>query len=214
MSYNFSALTCESCRTFFRRNANRTERLCHSKREMEMIAKYSQITDNGNTNTQVSTDSPATTAMCLHQKDGTDKSADNQMPAYIRGLIFTFNDTERHRLKQLFYSTTWLRDPVVNLVVEPSTEPEVLRVLQMRTEMHCRRIIKMSKTINEFRELCESDKITLLKSGSQEIITLLNILSFNFEGEFWTVYTGSEYASILHLDFKGRHSCIYFNGVE
>ncbi|CAG2176971.1 unnamed protein product, partial [Oppiella nova] len=41
--------------------------------------------------------------------------------------------------------------------------------------------------MSQFSDLCEGDKIALLKSGCPKIINLLSVLNFNFEGKFWTV---------------------------
>ncbi|CAG2105009.1 unnamed protein product [Medioppia subpectinata] len=76
------------------------------------------------------------------------------------------------RLTQVFKSTAFIKDPIVKSTSEVNTGAEALRVLRMRTEIHCRRIIKMCKTIDEFTELCENDRIILLKTCCPEIICL------------------------------------------
>ncbi|CAG2104835.1 unnamed protein product [Medioppia subpectinata] len=113
---NFGVLTCESCRSFFRRNANRAEKLIRK--------------NNESTPSQASTVSSPSDAMCLYRKDGiSDNNADNcainQIPALIRGLIFQFNDLEMRRLRQLFNSTAIIKDPIVEIASEPISVSEI-----------------------------------------------------------------------------------------
>ncbi|CAG2163563.1 unnamed protein product [Oppiella nova] len=58
----------------------------------------------------------------------------------------------------------------------------------------------MSTNMTEFSELCEDDKIALLKKGCTEIICLLTVVTFDFEGEFWTVPIDDENAAQVSLD--------------
>ncbi|CAG2109824.1 unnamed protein product [Medioppia subpectinata] len=133
-----------------------------------------------------------------------------QTPALIRGLIFNFNDLEINRFKELFSSVDVMRDPTLAIASETTDVMEAFRLLQMRCDVKCRRIIKMSTNISEFTNLCEEDKIALLKTGCPEIICLISVLNFNFDGEFWTVGIDDERATILRLDvFKYASRSIY-----
>ncbi|CAG2171011.1 unnamed protein product [Oppiella nova] len=40
---------------------------------------------------------------------------------------------------------------------------------------------------NEYKELCEDDKIILLKTSCPEILCLYKVVNFDFDGEFWRV---------------------------
>ncbi|CAG2164818.1 unnamed protein product [Oppiella nova] len=58
----------------------------------------------------------------------------------------------------------------------------------------------MCKTINEYKELCEDDKIILLKTSCPEILCLYKVVNFDFDGEFWRVPIDSENGLIVSLD--------------
>ncbi|CAG2115347.1 unnamed protein product [Medioppia subpectinata] len=168
------------------------------------MVKYSDkkqtVNNEITTTSETSTVSSQTEVMGLCGKNGTNNTSNNNLPAIIRGFLFDLNDLERTRLKQLFSSATLIRDPVVTMASEANTGPEILRVFQIRTEIHFRRIIKMCKTMTEFTELSETDQIILLKTSCPEIICLLNILTYDFVGEFWTLYIGYDKAAILRMD--------------
>ncbi|CAG2112146.1 unnamed protein product, partial [Medioppia subpectinata] len=108
---NFGALTCESCRTFFRRNATRAEGLFYSHKEKQSIVKYESNQIRGEESNKCSMD---------------------HISSLIKGFIFNFNEQEMHRLRQLFSSTVYLRDPVARVTSDPQTIPEVNRVFQHR----------------------------------------------------------------------------------
>ncbi|CAG2181009.1 unnamed protein product [Oppiella nova] len=93
-----------------------------------------------------------------------------------------------------------MKDPVAKITTKVETYNDFVNATITRSDNKCRRMIQMCKTIDEFKELCEDDKIILLKASCPEIICLLSVLTFDFDGEFWTVVTDSENAVILPLD--------------
>ncbi|CAG2173636.1 unnamed protein product [Oppiella nova] len=105
-----------------------------------------------------------------------------------------------NRLKQLFTSTAYMRDPVVKITSKVDTYTDVYKVFQMRSDTKSRRVIQMCKTMAQFKELCEDDKIILLKASCPEIICLISVTTFDFESEFWTVATDSENGVMLPLN--------------
>ena len=135
---------------------------------------------------QVSTVSSATDLIDMNGIED-DYSIVNDIPSLIRGLIFSFNELEMSRLKHLFSSTTYMKDPVAKITTKVETYNDFVNATITRSDNKCRRMIQMCKTIDEFKELCEDDKIILLKASCPEIICLLSVLTFDFDGEFWTV---------------------------
>ncbi|CAG2163400.1 unnamed protein product [Oppiella nova] len=122
------------------------------------------------------------------------------MASVIRNIIFNFNELETNKLRHLFTSTAYMRDPVLKKTSKADTYTDAFNVLQTRSDIKCRKIIQMCKTMAQFKELCEDDKIILLKASCPEIICLLSVLTFNFEGEFWTVAIDSENGVMLPLN--------------
>ncbi|CAG2169975.1 unnamed protein product, partial [Oppiella nova] len=242
LGYNFGALTCESCRTFFRRNVTRvqefecffnkkcdinylTRKFCKKcriekcfamgmKRGMFHFGRDRRNISNPIKHStdkecpQVSTVSSATDLIDMNGIED-DYSIVNDIPSLIRGLIFNFNELEMHRLKHLFSSTAYMRDPIVTNVTKTATYSDAFKVLRMRSDMKCQKIIKMCKNINQFKELCEDDKIILLKTSSPEIACLYKVVNFNVQGQFWTVPIDSDNGLIIPLDILKLQQMTY-----
>ncbi|CAG2168561.1 unnamed protein product [Oppiella nova] len=192
--FNNNALTCDSCRSFFRRIAPRAQ-------ESILSGEDRDYTSRGNTDAIVD----STTDLCadLHRTTTNGQGFSQQfmnIPALIRGLIFNFQELEINRLKELFSSAAVMREPSLRTTSETINLMDAFRVLQMRCDVKCRRIVKMSTNMTEFVNLCDEDKIALLKTGCPEIICLISVLNFNFDGEFWTVDIDGENATVLRLD--------------
>ncbi|CAG2108001.1 unnamed protein product [Medioppia subpectinata] len=88
--HNFGALTCESCRSFFRRNANRAQRLIHTYKERELIAKSNdlkQIKYKERSLSQVLTDSSPSDVMSLCRKYGMSDNTTNTAISHISDII-------------------------------------------------------------------------------------------------------------------------------
>ncbi|CAG2100949.1 unnamed protein product [Medioppia subpectinata] len=174
-SSNFGIITCESCRSFFRRNENRVER---------------------------------TNSMNFDETNKTNAI----IPSLIRGLIFNFNELEINRFKELFNSVAVVRNPSVrSIAYETVNVREALELLLNGADVMFSRMVKMSLKISGFNDLCEDDKIVLLKAACPQLTILQSIIIFNFNGEFWTI-------PIIFVDKRRRegnsntNEC--YNGLE
>ncbi|CAG2172654.1 unnamed protein product [Oppiella nova] len=233
----YSALTCESCRSFFRRTAPKaqdlkcyfgdkceitcvTRKFCKKCRiqkcfdvgmkiewilsgEERQLRKERKKRSKGEESSADSTsdsssDTNAVKRATVEQSLVERRAA--EMPALVRDLIFAFNDLEISRFRELFTSTVSMRDPVVTPTFETTNFVDALKVLQKRCDIKCRRIVKMSTNMSEFTGLCEEDKIALLKAACPEIICLISIINFNFDGEYWNVAIDEDHATTLRLD--------------
>ncbi|CAG2113706.1 unnamed protein product, partial [Medioppia subpectinata] len=226
VGYNFGALTCESCRSFFRRNATRVEEFgcffgdnCDVNRLTRKFCKKCRIDkclsigmkrealtygEDGETprhrrkRVKITEPVDSTTTELMPYKRKPDLMS--QIPSVIRGLIFDLNELELGRFKQLFSSMETVKDPLVKCTSRAIEFAEVFCILQVRNETKFKRIVKMSTNIDAFNELCDEDKIVLLKTGVTEIMTLMTVLNFDYEGEFWTVPIDDENAAQIPLD--------------
>ncbi|CAG2177973.1 unnamed protein product [Oppiella nova] len=103
----------------------------------------------------------------------------------------TFNEMEGMRLSELMDGIKTLQ---INFqrsdhqIVVIDTREDAIDLLHREHEYRIRDIIKMSKHLNGFRDLLESDRLILIKYSALEIINLRMILSFNFEEEYWDIY--------------------------
>jgi hypothetical protein len=104
----------------------------------------------------------------------------SQMDTHIREL----NQLENNRLNELSIATTVLKMPLPRITSEATGLVDAIKM----ADQAIRRLIKVSKKINAFKSLCQSDQIALLKAGCTEILILRSVVTFNYESEYWTVY--------------------------
>ena len=57
------------------------------------------------------------------------------------------------------------------------------------TELAIKRIIKMSKQIYSFAQLCQEDQVALLKGGCIELMVLRSVMNYDTEKQTWQVRT-------------------------
>ncbi|CAG2101223.1 unnamed protein product [Medioppia subpectinata] len=172
--HNFGALTCESCRTFFRRNATRAEESFTSGKDDKSHRHRRKRVKN--------TELIVSSTTELLPISDIETNFVVQIPNMIRGILFDLNELEMSRFKQLFMSMNVVKDPVVRCTSEMTTYTEEARI-----EDKYKRIVKMATNITEFNDLCAEDKVSLLKTGVPDIMCLTTVLGFDFEGEFWRV---------------------------
>jgi nuclear receptor subfamily 1 group I len=55
------------------------------------------------------------------------------------------------------------------------------------TDIAIRRIIKMMKRVNGFKNLCQEDQIALLKGGCTELMILRSVMTYDPEANSWKV---------------------------
>lgn len=101
------------------------------------------------------------------------------------------NSIEKQKLEELVTANEILKMPLVCGVNDPS----LIDVINM-TDHAIRRMIKMSKRINSFKNLCQDDQIALLKGGCTEMMILRSVMSYNPEKECWQGPQGPKIMSI------------------
>ncbi|KAG8188429.1 hypothetical protein JTE90_007997 [Oedothorax gibbosus] len=101
------------------------------------------------------------------------------------------NSIEKQKLEELVMANEILKMPLVCGINDPS----LIDVINM-TDHAIRRMIKMSKRINSFKNLCQDDQIALLKGGCTEMMLLRSVMSYNPEKECWQGPQGPKIMSI------------------
>lgn len=101
------------------------------------------------------------------------------------------NRLERQKLEELVTANEILKMPLNCGVSDPS----LLDVINM-TDHAIRRLIKMSKKINGFKNLCQDDQIALLKGSCTELMILRSVMSYDPEKECWQGPDGPKTMSI------------------
>lgn len=69
-------------------------------------------------------------------------------------------------------------------------DPLLLKVVNL-TAIAIRRLIKMSKKISAFKNMCQEDQLALLKAGSTEMMILRSAMQYDCDRASWKVRVDS-----------------------
>ncbi|CAG2112390.1 unnamed protein product, partial [Medioppia subpectinata] len=225
IGYNFDVPTCEPCRSFFRRNAPYVEQYvcvfgnnCNISRLTRKFCKKCRIDKCFAVGMKIKTDPKSDELSRDGHLNNVDKECnslmaveniDTQIPSVIKGFIFNFNELEMKRFKELFNSVTVVRDQTIRAIAfETESVSEALQMMQNRINFKFTQMVKMSANINGFKQLCEDDKIVLLKAACPQLMFLLNITDFAFDGMFFRIPIDEEKATIIRLSLMTTWSKI------
>ncbi|XP_012260110.2 uncharacterized protein LOC105688403 isoform X2 [Athalia rosae] len=121
------------------------------------------------------------------------------------------NDAERAKLNELIVANKALLAPldddITNLVGEDCrfkanashSDPALLDVINL-TAIAIRRLIKMSKKINAFKNMCQEDQLALLKGGCTEMMILRSALNYDPDKDIWKIPHSQERMSKIRVD--------------
>ncbi|OAD59902.1 Nuclear hormone receptor HR96 [Eufriesea mexicana] len=121
------------------------------------------------------------------------------------------NDAERAKLNELIVANKALLAPldedITNLIGEDCkfknnfgrSDPALLDVVNL-TAIAIRRLIKMAKKINAFKNMCQEDQIALLKGGCTEMMILRSALNYDIEKDMWWIPHSQESMSNIKVD--------------
>ncbi|XP_046750514.1 nuclear hormone receptor HR96 isoform X2 [Diprion similis] len=121
------------------------------------------------------------------------------------------NDAERAKLNELIVANKALLAPldddITNLVGEDcrfkgnagQSDPMLLDVINL-TAIAIRRLIKMSKKINAFKNMCQEDQLALLKGGCTEMMILRSAINYDPDKDMWKIPHSQERMSKIKVD--------------
>ncbi|EZA51375.1 hypothetical protein DMN91_007020 [Ooceraea biroi] len=121
------------------------------------------------------------------------------------------NDAERAKLNELIVANKALLAPldddITNLVDEEckfknnfgQSDPMLLDVINL-TAIAIRRLIKMSKKINAFKNMCQEDQLALLKGGCTEMMILRSAINYDPDKDMWKIPHSQESMSSIKVD--------------
>jgi len=69
---------------------------------------------------------------------------------------------------------------------QQETDPALLGVINL-TAIGIRRLIKMAKKINAFKNMCQEDQVALLKGGCTEIMMIISAKRYDPTKNTWKV---------------------------
>ncbi|XP_066586743.1 nuclear hormone receptor HR96 [Prorops nasuta] len=121
------------------------------------------------------------------------------------------NDAERAKLNELIVANKALLAPldddITNLVGDEcrfktnfgNSDPMLLDVINL-TAIAIRRLIKMAKKINAFKNMCQDDQLALLKGGCTEMLILRSALNYDPDKDMWKIPHSQERLSKIKVD--------------
>lgn len=66
------------------------------------------------------------------------------------------------------------------------SDPVLVDVINL-TAIAIRRLIKMAKKINAFKNMCQEDQVALLKGGCTEMMILRSVMNYDITKNTWKV---------------------------
>ncbi|KAJ6637946.1 Nuclear hormone receptor HR96 [Pseudolycoriella hygida] len=120
------------------------------------------------------------------------------------------NDAERAKLNELIVANKALYAPLDEDLSgldecsikanQNSQDPQLLKIINL-TAIAIRRLIKMSKKINAFKNMCQEDQVALLKGGCTEMMILRSVMQYD-DGDrcTWKIPHSEEAMSSITVD--------------
>ncbi|XP_055596149.1 nuclear hormone receptor HR96-like [Uranotaenia lowii] len=121
------------------------------------------------------------------------------------------NDAERAKLNELIVANKALYAPVdedlATLISDDcriksnqnQPDPKLLTVINL-TAIAIRRLIKMSKKISAFKNMCQEDQLALLKAGCTEMMILRSAMQYDCDRATWKIPHSQEEMSNIRAD--------------
>ncbi|XP_065095896.1 nuclear hormone receptor HR96 [Ochlerotatus camptorhynchus] len=138
-------------------------------------------------------------------------STSGQQSQMAAGNSIELNDAERAKLNELIVANKALYAPVdedlASLISEDCRiksnqnqhDPLLLKVVNL-TAIAIRRLIKMSKKISAFKNMCQEDQLALLKAGCTEMMILRSAMQYDCDRASWKIPHSQEEMSNIRAD--------------
>ncbi|CAG7838579.1 unnamed protein product [Allacma fusca] len=96
------------------------------------------------------------------------------------------NKAEQNKLNELLLASQALATPVDAEGPVKVSDPSLINVINL-TDIAIRRLIKMSKKISAFKNMCQEDQVALLKGGCTEMMILRSVVSYDPDRDSWNI---------------------------
>ncbi|ETN65194.1 hormone receptor-like in 96 [Anopheles darlingi] len=142
---------------------------------------------------------------------GSGGSGIGQQTSSVGSNSIELNDAERAKLNELIVANKALYAPVdddlASLISDdcriktnqPQQDPQLLKVINL-TAIAIRRLIKMSKKISAFKNMCQEDQLALLKGGCTEMMILRSAMQYDCDRATWKIPHSQEEMSNIRAD--------------
>ncbi|XP_056005523.1 nuclear hormone receptor HR96-like isoform X29 [Ostrea edulis] len=201
LGYNFDAISCESCKAFFRRNAPKGleyfkcpyEEKCKmdvSNRRFCKRCRLRKCFEIGMRKEYILTEEEKIRKRQRIEENRKVRDVDKQRTQ--SGIV----STSENRLRALEPDEEYMINEVVGAYRQslevsiaselPKDKPQMhMKDLVNIAELSVRRVIDMAKKIKSFKALSQTDQISLLKGGAIELLILRSVISFDKEKNQW-----------------------------
>lgn len=78
-------------------------------------------------------------------------------------------------------------------------DPQLLTLINL-TAIAVKRLIKMVKKINAFKNMCQEDQVALLKGGCTEMMILRSIMQYDIDHSTWKIPHSRDIMSSIKCD--------------
>ncbi|CAG2173030.1 unnamed protein product [Oppiella nova] len=117
-----------------------------------------------------------------------------------------FNENEMQFVSELISAINHLKRNLVAITVwEPTNFDDSFRPLMYKHEESISSFVKTCKSLKAFKDICETDQMTLFKSGGIEALIFYRYTRFDYDNDWWKVVLDTGDAIILKFDMLKQH---------
>ncbi|XP_054169167.1 nuclear hormone receptor HR96-like [Oppia nitens] len=114
---------------------------------------------------------------------------------------YQFTEAESKKLTELLNASLFMKNHFTGgTIIEAKTIGDFYVHWVPKVESDLKNLVSMSKCLTGFENLCDNDRICLMKYGSSEISHLRMIEFFNFVDNYWTILNNNNYSIVVKLD--------------
>lgn len=78
-------------------------------------------------------------------------------------------------------------------------DPQLLTLINL-TAIAIKRLIKMAKKINSFKNMCQTDQVILLKGGCTEMMILRSVMQYDIDHSTWQIPQNRDGVAAIRTD--------------
>ena len=97
-------------------------------------------------------------------------------------------ENEGNRLTELIDASKVFTNRISSTTSEITTLSEALMTTAIKWDEEVRKIIKMANNLYAFNEICEEDKIVMLKYASCEIVLMRSVICYEKSTQNWNIF--------------------------
>ncbi|XP_067938188.1 vitamin D3 receptor-like isoform X2 [Watersipora subatra] len=218
LGYNFDAISCESCKAFFRRNAPKGleyfkcpyDEHCKmdvSNRRFCKRCRLKKCFDIGMRKEYILTEEEKSKKRQKIEENRKMKDSDKSMDSDDVNSNCSMDIGQSDRVVPLTEQDQLEIDDIVTsyttsleIIANNGGQKDSIKDLVNVCEVSIRRVIDMAKKMKSFKALPQSAQICLLKGGSIELLIIRSVLTFDRERQRFLEQTDNPQTSAITID--------------